>query len=206
MNKDIEMLGLELGAVAARLRAAPSACVRPGFSADVMSAVHAERIATKGGFFRRLSTPAIFAAAASLVAVLGVCSLFLAPAPRFSTAADFPGIGLADGSRVSSGVAPYARAYAVRALASDPSAPSEVLSKAVAEIAASQNADGGWGSPALTSRNVAALAAAVRAGDQAAACAWKRGVRYLRAHGIPETDDPFAADELRLKDLSMASF
>jgi len=149
-----------------------------------------------------LDAPALFAVAAAIVALLGAAALFLAPAPRFATAADFPGIGLADGSRPTDAVAPYVQAYAVRSLASDPSAPSEVLSRAVADLARSQHADGGWGSPALTARNVAALAAAVRMGDEAAACAWKRGVRYLRAHGIPETD-PFAADDSRADAFTM---
>ena len=198
MNKDVERLDPALREVAARLKAAPQARVSPGFAQGVMAAVHSERVTARAGFFRRLNAPAIFAAAAAIVALLGAAALFMAPAPRFATAADFPGIGLADGSRPSPAVAPYVQAYAVRALASDPSAPSDVLSRAVAEIARAQNADGGWGSPDLTARNVAALALAVRAGDEAAACAWKRGVRYLRAHGIAETDDPFAADDARL--------
>ena len=198
MNKDVERLDPALREVAARLKAAPQARVSPGFAQGVMAAVHSERVTVRAGFFRRLNAPAIFAAAAAIVALLGAAALFMAPAPRFATAADFPGIGLADGSRPSPAVAPYVQAYAVRALASDPSAPSDVLSRAVAEIARAQNADGGWGSPDLTARNVAALALAVRAGDEAAACAWKRGVRYLRAHGMAETDDPFAADDARL--------
>ncbi len=198
MNEDIEGLEPGLRDVAERIKAAPAARVRPGFCADVMKAVHAERVVDQLGATRRLNAPAVFAAAAALVAFLGVAALFLSPAPRFSTAADFPGIGLADGSRPSSAVAPYVQAYAVRALVSDPTAPHETLSRAVAEIAMAQRADGGWGSPAITVRNVAALAAAVRAGDEAAACAWKRGVRYLRAHGLPETD-PFADDASRFE-------
>ena len=191
MNDDVERLEPELRAVAARLRAAPQARARPGFAADVMAAVHADRI-LRFGFFRRINLPAMSAAAA-LVALLGAAALSLVPAPRFATAADFPGIGLADGSRPPQAVAPYVQAYAVCALVGDPKAPSEAISIAVAEIARTQRADGGWGSPALTVRNVAALAAAVKAGYEAGACAWKRGVRHLRAHGIPETN-PFVFD------------
>jgi len=205
MNEDVERLDPALREVVARLKVAPQARVRPGFAKDVMAAVHAERVAERTGFFRRLNAPALFAAAAAIVALLGAAALFMTPAPRFATAADFPGIGLADGSRPSSTMAPYVQAYAVRALASDPSAPSELLSRAVAEIARAQNADGGWGTPDLTARNVAALALAVRAGDEAAACAWKRGVRYLRAHGMAETEDPFAADEARMGTAPVAS-
>jgi len=193
MNEDIERLEPELRAVAARLKAAPQAHVRPGFAADVMAAVRADRV--RAGVLHRIGTPAAFAAAAALAVLLGASALFLASAPAksFATAAEFPGIGLADGSRPTSAVAPYVQAYAVRALASDPSAPSEALSRAVAEIASAQHADGGWGPPALTARNVAALAAAVKLGNETAVCAWKRGVRHLRAHGIPETD-PFASE------------
>ena len=204
MNDDLERLDPDLRGVAARLRAAPMARVRPDFRDCVMGAVRGGLASRPRGFFRRLDASSFFMAAAALVALLGVAALFMAQAPRFATAADFPGIGLADGSRPTPAVAPYVQAYAVRMLASDPSAPSEALSLAVAEIARAQHADGGWGSPSLTARNVAALAAAVKAGDEAAACAWKRGVRYLRAHGMPETD-PFAADEPRLDDAPVAS-
>jgi len=50
----------------------------------------------------------------------------------------------------------------------------------------SQDADGGWGNAALSARNVTALAQAEAAGVARARASHRRGLRYLRMHGIGE--------------------
>ena len=66
------------------LRRAPQARVAAGFSARVMAEVRAQR--------RRvwLSAPSVFAAAASLVALLAIGSIFFRPVPKPSLAAWAP--------------------------------------------------------------------------------------------------------------------
>ena len=87
MNADLEEL-LEGDAETRRLvevlRRAPQAHVTAGFSARVMAEVRAQR--------RRiwLSVPSAFAAAASLVALLAIGSIFFRPVPKPSLAAWAP--------------------------------------------------------------------------------------------------------------------
>lgn len=179
MERELEMPYPQFGEVVARLKAAPSMRVGAGFRERVMRAIAARR-----------RWRMAFAAAAAIAMLLGAASIFNPQIPTPGGACDGAEIALADGSRPAASVAPYVLPYAVRSLVSEGLARSESLSRAVAEIVSSQNADGGWGVPALTALNTAALGLAVRVGDNAAVCAWKRGVRHLRAHGIPETD-PF---------------
>jgi len=200
MDKDIEMLDPALRDVVARLKAAPTAHVRESFHADVMAALEGRPARQSTGayapswFYRNVaSRHAAFAIAATIVALLGVATLFMFPAanppvPSDIADSDAPAIELADGSRPATSIAPYAPSYAVQSLVADQSTSSETLARTVEEIAKTQNADGGWGCPELTLRNTAALAMAVRVGDKTAKSAWKRGVRHLRAHGIPEID------------------
>ena len=84
MNADIEMLmaaDAEARRTVETLRRVPQAHVAAGFSARVMAEVRAQR--------RRkwLSAPSVFAAAASLVALLAVASIFSRQMPRPSLAA-----------------------------------------------------------------------------------------------------------------------
>ena len=87
MNADLEEL-LEGDAETRRLVEvlcrAPQARVAAGFSARVMAEVRAQR--------RRawLSVPSVFAAAASLVALLAIGSIFFRPVPKPSLAAWAP--------------------------------------------------------------------------------------------------------------------
>lgn len=199
MEKELEMLDPALRDVVARLKAAPSAHVSANFHARVMASLdeHAlpgERASRPFTARMRQRRVPLFphyrtaiAAAASIVLLLGVASLFRQQvSPSASICNENPAITLADGSRPTASVAPYVQSYAVRALVAEGLVHSEALSRAVAEIVRSQNVDGGWGVPALTARNTAALEVAVRAGNRTALCAWKRGVRHLRTHGIPE--------------------
>ncbi|MBR4654958.1 MAG: hypothetical protein IKO72_16495 [Kiritimatiellae bacterium] len=84
MNADVEELVAgdpDAGRLVAALRRSPQAHVAAGFSARVMAEVRAQR--------RRawLSAPTVFAAAASLVALLAVASIFSRPMPKPSLAA-----------------------------------------------------------------------------------------------------------------------
>lgn len=216
MNEDIERAlngsDADLRAFVASLRAAPQARVRDGFAAGVMAAVEAE--ARRGAFarsLRRLLRPAaLFPLAACLVALLAVASIFFRPVPKFSLE-KLVACQRADGSFSSSTAAPYVQAYAVTALAKDPSADRAALQQAVVALVREQNAEGGWANASLSARNVAALAAASEAGVDVAVRAYRRGVRYLRMHGIGEMsaadlsrDARSAATRLSASDLGVA--
>jgi len=181
MEREIEET---FGEVVAQLRAAPGAHVSPGFAAGVMVRIHAQRLR------RRIS--GWLALAASLAVAAGYA--FLAGADSSADAADLAARQRADGGFAASSAAPYLQAFAVRVLANDPTSVSAALSRAVAALARSQRADGGWGNAVLTQRNAAALRAVMNTGDRAAACAYRRAARYLRLHGLSEpTDAEFAA-------------
>ena len=216
MNEDIERIlngsDADLRAFVASLRAAPQARVRDGFAADVMAVVEAE--ARRGAFVRSLRgllrPAALFPLAACLVALLAVASIFFRPVPRFSLE-KLVACQRADGSFSSSTAAPYVQAYAVTVLAKDPSADRAALQQAVAALVREQNAEGGWANASLSARNVAALAAASEAGVDVAVRAYRRGVRYLRMHGIGEMsaadlsrDARSAAPRLSASDLGIA--
>ena len=190
MNADLERDLLEagdgLGDVVAALRRAPQAHVAPGFAARVRA--HLPR---KGGFVRvrsrrRLSPSVLLAAAASLVcAFVSVVLLVRQPATSL------PVVRLAscqqtDGSFSPSSAAPYVQAFAVTVLAKDPSSNRAALDRAVDALVRAQEADGGWGNAVLSARNVTALAQAEAAGVARARAPHRRGLRYLRMHGICE--------------------
>ena len=212
MNADLEMAlnesDADLRTFVSSLRAAPQAHVRDGFAADVMAAIAAD---TRRAWPRKLFRPAVwFPLAACLVALLAVASIFFRPVPRFSLE-KLVACQRADGSFSSSTAAPYVQAYAVTALAKDPSADRAALQQAVAAIVREQNAEGGWANASLSARNVAALAAASEAGVDVAVRAYRRGVRYLRMHGIGEMsaadlsrDARSAAARLSASDLGVA--
>ena len=200
MNADLERDLLEagdgLGDVVAALRRAPQAHVVPGFAARVRS--HLPR---KGGFVRvrpRWLTPSVLlAVAASLVCAFVFVSLLDRPPvpqqdPAMHVASSqpvddsFSACQRADGSFSSSSAAPYVQAFAVTVLAKDPSADRVALDRAVDTLVRSQDADGGWGNAALSARNVTALAQAEAAGVARARASHRRGLRYLRMHGIGE--------------------
>jgi hypothetical protein len=199
MNADLERAlngpDADLRAFVASLRAAPQARVRDGFAADVMAAVEAE--ARRGAFARSLRgllrPAALFPLAACLVALLAFASLFFRPVPTFSMER-LVSHQRADGSFSSSTAAPYVQAFAVTVLAKDPAANRTALEQAVGALVRAQNEEGGWANARLSARNVAALAAATKAGVGMAVPAYRRGRRYLRMHGIGEMT---AADMVR---------
>ena len=142
-----------------------------------------------GGFVRFrsrwLSPPVLFAAAASFVAMCAFVSLVFRPVPTFSVAR-LAACQRTDGSFSSSSAAPYVQAFAVTVLARDPSSDRAALDLAVDALVRTQDAAGGWGNAALSARNVAALAQAETAGVARARTPRRRGLRYLRTHGIGE--------------------
>ena len=91
-----------------------------------------------------------------------------------------------DGSFSDSSAAPYVQAFAVTGLATTPSPDRAALNRAVDALVRTQGADGGGGNAVLSARNVTALAQAGAAGVPRAREARRRGLRYLRLHGIGE--------------------
>jgi len=186
MNADLErdLLGAGDGLqdVVAALRAAPQARVPDGFAARVMAHLPGE-----GGFVRaRRRSLLLLAAAASVAAALVFVSLVFRPVPQKPPV---PGLAVcqrADGSFSSSSAAPYVQAFAVAALAKDPSSDRAALDMAVDTLVRTQDAAGGWGNAALSARNVAALGQAEAAGVARARVPRRRGLRYLRMNGINE--------------------
>ena len=183
LERDLLEAGDGLGDVVAALRRAPQARVPEGFAARVMS-----RLPRKGGFVRAkwLSPSVLLAVAASLVAAFVFVSLVFRPAPQDPSAPSLSACQRGDGSFSSSSAAPYVQAFAVAALAKDPSLDRAALDLAVDTLVRTQDAAGGWGNAALSARNVAALAQAEAAGVARASVPRRRGLRYLRMNGIGE--------------------
>ena len=183
LERDLLEAGDGLGDVVAALRRAPQARVPEGFAARVMS-----RLPRKGGFVRAkwLSPSVLLAVAASLVAAFVFVSLVFRPAPQDPSAPSLSACQRGDGSFSSSSAAPYVQAFAVAALAKDPSLDRAALDLAVDTLVRTQDAAGGWGNATLSARNVAALAQAEAAGVARARIPRRRGLRYLRMNGINE--------------------
>jgi hypothetical protein len=171
----------------ASLRTVPLARVRDDFAADVMAAVRAEirRSTWRSSLLGMFKPAVLLPIAACLVALLAVTSIFSRPAPAFSRK-KLVACQLTDGSFSTSTAAPYVQAFAVTVLAKDPSSDRTALEQAVNALVRTQNAEGGWANARLSARNVAALAAASDAGVGSALRAYRRGIRYLRTHGIGE--------------------
>lgn len=190
MNRDVEeTLGTDadLRALVGVLCAAPLARTSDTFTASVMAAVRAERAsvahASRWGGLRLVPVLSIAACLALLIA-LG--ALLLHPSPVGTTTANLVACQRADGTFSSSSAAPYVQAFAVTALARDSAAAPTALAAAVGALVRDQNAEGGWSSAALSARNVVALREAANVGAAGARGAYKRGLRYLRTHGIGE--------------------
>ena len=191
LERDLLEAGDGLGDVVAALRRAPQARVPEGFAARVVS-----RLPREGGFVRAkwLSPTVLLAVAASLVAAFVFVSLVFRPAPQDPPAPNLSACQRGDGSFSSSSAAPYVQAFAVTVLARDPSSDRAALDLAVDALVRTQDAAGGWGNAALSARNVTALAQAEAAGVARARAPHRRGLRYLRMHGIGELS---AADLVR---------
>ena len=196
LERDLLADGDGLRDVVAALRGAPQAHVPEGFSARVMA-----RLPHKGGFVRaRWRSPSVLlAAAASIAAALVFVSFLFRPAPEGLSAPGPSADTRADGSISSSSASPrtdslhssssaalYVQAFAVVALAKNPSADRAALDRAVDTLVRTQDAAGGWGNATLSARNVAALAQAEAAGVLRARVPRRRGLRYLRMNGINE--------------------
>ena len=187
MSADLERDLLEaddgLRDVVAMLRGAPQAHVPEGFSARVMA-----RLPRKGDFVRAWwrSPFVLLAAAASIAVALVLVSLVSRPVPQERPAPSLSACQRTDGSFSSSSAAPYVQAFAVVALANDPSSDRVALDLAVDTLVRTQDAAGGWGNAALSARNLAALAQAEAAGVARARVPCRRGLRYLRLNGIGE--------------------
>ncbi len=194
MNVDLEkcLVGDAAGlqALVLRMRTAPQAHVRAGFAAEVMSKIGlAEAMGKRSrlsAFLCRPFGPAtLFPLAACLVVMLAVCSVFMRPVPAISMA-NLLACQRQDGSFSQTTAAPYVQAFAVTVLAKDPSSDRAALNQAVEALVRTQSAEGGWANARLSARNVAALSAASDAGVKTALSAYRRGLRYLRTHGIGE--------------------
>ena len=183
LERDLLAAGDGLRDVVVALRDAPQAHVPEGFSARVMA-----RLPRKGGFVRAWwrSPSVLLAAAASIAAALAFVSLVFRPAPEKLPVPSASADQCADGLLSSSSAAPYVQAFAVVALAKDPSADHVALDRAVDTLVRTQDAAGGWGNATLSARNVAALAQAEAAGVARARIPRRRGLRYLRMNGINE--------------------
>ena len=123
---------------------------------------------------------------ARIAVALVLVSLVSRPVPQERPAPSLSACQRTDGSFSSSSAAPYVQAFAVVALANDPSSDRVALDLAVDTLVRTQDAAGGWGNAALSARNVAALAQAEAAGVARARVPCRRGLRYLRLNGIGE--------------------
>lgn len=177
----------EMRAFVASLRAAPQSRTAEGFTADVMAAVRAgEAERARRPFWSVLARLAeALPVAAGLALLFAVGSVFQRPAPAWTTAR-LVACQRPDGTFTASSAAPYVQAFAVTVLAKDPTVAPRALDTAVAALVREQNAEGGWANPSLSARNVAALGQAAAAGSVHALQAYRRGMRYLRTHGIGE--------------------
>lgn len=177
----------EMRAFVASLRAAPQARTAEGFTADVMAAVRAgEAERARRPLWSVLTRlAAALPVAAGLALLFAVGSVFQRPVPAWTTAR-LVACQRPDGTFTASSAAPYVQAFAVTVLAKDPTVAPRALDSAVAALVREQNAEGGWANPSLSARNVVALGQAAAAGSVHALQAYRRGMRYLRTHGIGE--------------------
>ena len=192
MNGDLESelaAAPELRALVESLRSAPQALVGEDFTAGVMAAVRAER---KRRWPWCLRSAILLPAAAALAVCLALAGVFRSQ-PVYS-ASYLVACQRSDGLFSESSAAPYMQAFAVTALAKDAKGTKAALDSAVDALVREQNAEGGWANASLSARNVAALQAAATVGATGAGRAYKRGLRYLRTHGIGELT---AADFVR---------
>lgn len=185
VGRTLEGLDEELMALADALRAAPTVRTSEDFTASVMAAVRAERsqMRSRPPVWRSPWLGVPIAACFALLLALG--SVFNRPSSTW-TSARLAACQQTDGTFSNSSAAPYVQAFAVAALAADPSAAMDTLKAAVTAIVRDQTAEGGWANAAMSVRNVAALHEAAAVGVDGAQRAYRRGLRYLRLNGIRE--------------------
>ena len=197
LEHDLAACG-DLQAFVTSLRGAPQARVPVDFTARVMTAVGDEN--RKIARWRRVFT-IYMPLAASVAICLGVAGVFRAtPSAAYSTRI-LVACQRTDGRFSASSAASYIQAFAVTALARDAEGNGAALGAAVDALVREQNEDGGWANADLSARNVVALRAASDAGVSGATRAYKRGLRYLRTHGIGELS---AADLSREAKVALA--
>ena len=181
----------EFESFARALKEAPQRKAGKDFTLKVMMKINAIE--------RRRKAKTWLAAAASIAACCSLFSMYKA-APSGEGARSISSKQLPGGYFVSGSTAPYLQAFAVKALANEKT-PSPELEKAVAALARSQNAEGGWSDAALSARNVLALSAAASRGIAKARIAYRKGLKYLRKNGLGEMSvDEFA---MQAKDAEM---
>lgn len=192
MNLELERDLAEAGMLdfANSLRAAPQARVEDGFADRVMRGIAADDAGAPPPRRRVFWRVALAAAAVLAVAFVFVSLVDYVPPERRGHNVALASCQLADGTFTRSSASPYVQAFAVAALARYPGERAEVLERAVAALVRQQDAEGGWSNASLSARNVAALGHASRAGCALATISYKRGLRYLRTHGIAELSLP----------------
>lgn len=177
LMKDLKGYGDGLMPFAESLLRSPQAHVPSGFSAGVMARVRRRTL------LARWLRPVPLAAAASIAALFALTA-FVGKSEPLETR--LVACQREDGSFTSSSASRYVQAFAVSAIANGEKPDFAALRSAVDALMRSQNADGGWDNKVLSARNVAALAAADAAGMKHVRAAYRRGLRYLRMHGIAE--------------------
>ena len=183
LERDMKEAGDGLLQFAESLRRAPQAHVSSGFADRTMA-----RIRRRAMLVRWLR-PIPFAAAAAIAALLALAVVdgqLASPELQEASEARLVACQRADGSFTGSSASRYVQAFAVSAIASGEKPNFAALKPAVDALLRSQRADGGWGGEGLSARNVAALAAADAAGMKHVRSAYRRGLRYLRMHGMTE--------------------
>jgi len=189
MNADLERTldeaGDDLRTFAERLRSAPQAHLPPEFTDAVMARIRAERMPRRVSFLRRA-----YPIAAAVAVLLALGAVVLRPSGERgnsgSAGTDLAACQRADGTFSASSAADYVQAFAVAALVRDARAPKGALPAAVGALVRAQGVDGGWKNARLSAYNVLALREASAVGVKGARTAYRRGLRYLHAHGIGE--------------------
>lgn len=185
-GETLDGLDGEMRAFVDALRAAPTARTSEGFTSSVMAAIRAEKVQTHPRLPLWRSPWLGGTIAACFALFLALCVVFLRSSSGSWTPARLAACQQADGSFSRSSAAPYVQAFAVAALAANPSAATDALNAAVSALVRDQTAEGGWANAAISVRNVAALHDAAVAGVDGAQRAYRRGLRYLRLNGIRE--------------------
>ncbi len=167
------------------LRSAPGSKVSDDFTSRIMNEIRSESKASPlHPVWTKFFTPGkAFAAAASVIILLGISSVFLRT-DESSVTGELLARQCKNGQFTSSSAAPYVQAFAIRELAKNPAGNAVALKAAVNALLASQNADGSWLNDQVTACNVTVLAAVAELGIDGVSHAYKMGARYLRTRNI----------------------
>jgi len=204
LEEQLKEMDPSVSVLVARLRAAPRASTSADFTSRTLAAARADGSIRLSSILNGSRRSFNWAAAAAAVVAILFGSLFLCRSARApvtgSAVCILVNLQRPDGLFSGSSAAPYVQAVAVQALAGNRSSAATLrvpLESAVAALVRAQTAEGGWANNAQTARNVAALASADAAGVFSARVPYRRGLRYLRAHGIPEMPSSSLAQAAR---------